>query len=213
MTPVMDFYFGHLSGNSARSAFALAETGASYTAHRLDIHARENRENAYLSVNPMGKIPSLVDGALTLWESNAINWYLAEKFPEARLLPRSIEGRARVQRWLFFQTAHVTPVCIPLFRAINQRVKEFWRPVPDEKGAEAARKELLRYLPVLDQGLANRDWFEGEFSLADIAYTPHFALVAEGGYDFSSFPRLAAWLDRVRNRPAWKKAAQLVFGE
>ena len=209
----MDFYYGRCSGNSARSAFALAETGASFTPHLLDTRASENRENAYLAVNPMGKIPAFADGSLTLWESNAINWYLAEKFPDARLLPRSVEGRARVQRWLFFQNGHVTPACISVFRAINQRVKEFWRLPEDPQALAAGQKELRRYFPVLDQGLANRDWFEGEFSLADIAYTPHLALVADGGYDFSPYPRLAAWLERVRNRAAWRKAEQLVFAE
>ena len=88
-----------------------------------------------------------------------------------------------------------------------------WRPAIDERGTEAARKELQRYLPVLDLALANRDWFEGEFSLADIANTPHLALLADGGYDFSPFPRLGTWLERVRQRPAWKKAERLVFGE
>ena len=209
----MDFYYGHLSGNSARCAFALAETGVTYDVHLLDTRAGENRTNAYLALNPMGKIPAFVDGQVTLWESNAINWYLAEKFPDARLLPRSIEARAKVQRWLFFQAAHVSPACIPVFRAINAKVKEFWRPAIDERGTEAARKELQRYLPVLDLALANRDWFEGEFSLADIANTPHLALLADGGYDFSPFPRLGTWLERVRQRPAWKKAERLVFGE
>lgn len=209
----MDLYYGRCSGNSARTAFALAETGASFTPHPLDTRAGENRENAYLALNPMGKIPAFADGSLTLWESNAINWYLAEKFPDARLLPRSIEGRARVQRWLFFQAAHVTPACIPVFRMINQRVKDFWRPAEDQRGFEAGQKELRRYLPVLDQGLANRDWLEGEFSLADIAHAPHLALLADGGYDFSPYPRLAAWLDRVRKRAAWRKAEQLVFGD
>jgi glutathione S-transferase len=208
----MDFFYGRLSGNSARSAFALAETGASYTPHLLDTRAGQNRENAYLALNPMGKIPAFADGSVTLWESNAINWYLAEKFPDARLLPRTVEGRAKVQRWLFFQAAHVTPACIPVFRAINRRVKEFWRPAEDPKSLEAGRKELQRYLPVLDQALANRDWLEGEFSLADVAHTPHLALLAEGGYDFSPYPRLAAWLRRVCERPAWRKAEQLVFG-
>jgi glutathione S-transferase len=207
----MDFYYGRCSGNSSRSAFALAETGASFTPHLVDTRAGENRDNAYLALNPMGKIPAFADGALTLWESNAINWYLAEKFPDAHLLPRTIEGRAKVQRWLFFQTGHVTPACIPVFRAINQQVKEFWRPPDDPQALEAGRKELRRYLPVLDQALANREWLEGDFSLADIAHTPHLALLEDGGYDFSPYPRLATWLERVRKRPGWRKAEQLVF--
>ena len=103
----MDFYYGRLSGNSARCAFALAETGASYDGHLIDTRAGENRANPYLALNPMGKIPAFVDGPLTLWESNAINWYLAETHPQAHLLPATASGRASVQRWLFFQAAHV----------------------------------------------------------------------------------------------------------
>src|SRR5207253_5012395 len=85
----MDFYYGRMSGNSSRAALGLAETRVAYQPHVLDTHRGENRAAAYLAVNPMGKIPALVDGELILWESNAINWYLAEKFPQARLLPQS----------------------------------------------------------------------------------------------------------------------------
>src|SRR6266852_3597486 len=103
-----------MSGNSARAALGLIEAGAAFRAHLLDTRRGDNRSAEYLSVNPMGKIPALVDGTLRLWESNAINWYAAEKFPKARLLPASLEGRASMQRWLFFQTGHVTPACIPV---------------------------------------------------------------------------------------------------
>src|SRR5919206_5170440 len=100
----MDFYFGRMSGNSARAAFGLVEAGASFEPHLLDIARGDNKAAAYLAVNPMGKIPALVDGELRLWESNAINWYVAEKFPSAGLVPASAEARASVLRWLFFQT-------------------------------------------------------------------------------------------------------------
>jgi glutathione S-transferase len=146
-----------------------------------------------------------------LWESNAINWYVAEKHPRSRLLPQSIEDRAKVQRWLFFQSAHVTPACIPIFRATNARVQEFWKTKGDPQPAEGARKELARYLPVLEAALEGSDWLERDFSLADIAYAPHFRLIAEGGFDFAPYPRVRAWLDRLLARPAWHRAEQLVL--
>ena len=83
----MDFYYGRFSGNSSRALFALHEAGASFRGHLLDTQRGENRSPEYLAINPMGKIPSLVDGSLKLWESNAINCYLAERFPKAKLLP------------------------------------------------------------------------------------------------------------------------------
>jgi glutathione S-transferase len=207
----MDLYYGRMSGNSARAVFGLAEAGVPYRAHVIDTKAGENKSPAYLAVNPMGKIPALADGDFKLWESNAINWYAAEKAPQARLLPASPEGRADVQRWLFFQSAHVSPACIPVFRAINPRVLAFWGgSAPAAPAVESARKELARFLPVIEERLRDRQWLAGEFSLADIAYAPHLSLLAEGGFEFS--PRLRAWLDKLLARAAWRKTAEAVFG-
>lgn len=209
----MDLYYGRVSGNSARAAFGLFEAGANFEAHLLDTQTGENRSPEYLSINPMGKIPGLVDGAVKLWESNAINWYAAEKFPRAQLLSSSPERKASVLRWLFFQTGHVSPACITVFRATNERVRAFWKTSGSPEAVEAARKELARYLPVLEGALANQNWLEGDFSIADIAYAPHLLILAEGSFDFSAYPRVRAWLDRLQARPAWRKTAEMIFGQ
>jgi glutathione S-transferase len=151
----MDFYYGRMSGNSARAAFGLIEAGVDFQPHPLDTRAGENRRPEYLAVNPMGKIPALADGPVRLWESNAINWYVAEKFPSARLIPASPADRASVLRWLFFQSAHVTPACVPVFRATHARVQEFWQTKGDPQAADSGRKELARYLPVLEEALGD----------------------------------------------------------
>src|SRR5439155_4720819 len=203
----MDLYYGRMSGNSARAFFGLTEAGAQFRPHVINPKKDENKAPEYLAVNPMGKIPSLTDGDLKLWESNAINWYAAEKFPQARLLPASPEGRADVQRWLFFQSGHVTPACVPVFRATNPRLKGGGE--PPAAAVESARKELARFLPVLEDRLQNREWLAGEFSLADIAYAPHLAPLAEGGFQFT--PRIRGWLDRLLARPAWRKTAEAVL--
>ena len=213
----MDFYFGRLSGNSARSAFALCEAGIPFTPHPVGTPNGENRLPPYLTLNPMGKVPALVDGEVRLWESNAINWYVAEKHPETRLLPPTLAGRASVQRWLMFQAGHVSPASTTIFRQTNPRIRAFWKTDADPQAVEAAYKELGRYLTVLEQALTGRDWLEGELSLADIAYAPHFAAVAEGqdgrgdGLDLSATPNVQAWLQRMWARPAWKKAVEMAF--
>jgi glutathione S-transferase len=207
----VELLYGKMSGNSARAAFGLYEVGAPFETRCVDTPSGENRAASYLAMNPMGKIPAFVDGNVKLWESNAINWYAAEKHPEARLIPTSIEGRASMQRWLLFQTGHISPACVPLFQATHPRIQEFWRSKGDPQAAEKGRKELGRFLPVLEQALVDRDWLEREFSLADIAYASHLWLVGESGFDFSATPRVRAWLDRLLARPAWKKAAELVF--
>ena len=208
---VMDFHFGKNSGNSARSAFALYEAGASCTPHALDVPAGASRAAAYRALNPMGKTPALLDGATALWESNAINWYVAETHPEAQLLPSTPAGRASVQRWLFFQAAHVSPAATAVNRELSARHRNFWKLEPDPRAAEAGRQELSRYLPVLDGALAESGWLEPQFSLADVAYAPHLAFLVEGGFDFSATPRVRAWLERLLARPAWLQARALVF--
>jgi glutathione S-transferase len=207
----MDLFYSRNSGNSSRALFALHESGAGWTPRPIDPRAAENRAPAYLAVNPMGKLPALVDGDLLLWESNAINWYVAERWPQARLLPASPAGRAAVQRWLFFQTGHVSPACYPIFRSLPQ-IKAHWNNASEPAAAEAGRKELARYLPVLEGALAGRDWLEKDFSLADVAYAPHLMLIGQAGFDFAPYPALRAWLARLLARPAWLKTAQLVFG-
>jgi len=208
----MDLYYSPSSGNSSRAVFALCESGAPWQPRRLDARAGETRRPEYLALNPMGKIPTLVDGQTVLWESNAINWYVAETHPGAGLLPAAPAGRAAVQRWMFFQAGHVTPAAMPVYRLINPRVRAFWGGAGDEQAAAAGRVELARYLPVLEAALDGRDWLEGAFSLADIAYAPHLWLLDEGGFDFTPHDHVRGWLDRLLARPGWRQARQLVFG-
>ncbi len=207
----MELFYGSMSGNSARSLFGFHEAGVQFRPRWLDTRKGENRTAEYLAVNPMGKIPALVDGSLRIWESNAINWYAAEKYPAANLLPSTVEGRAAVQRWLFFQSGHVTPASAMIFRTTNRRMQEFWQLKGDAQVADAGRKEMARWLAVLEGALKERDWLEGTFSIADVAYAPHFWLVIEGGFDFRPFPAVNAWLERLLARPAWRKTVELVF--
>jgi glutathione S-transferase len=98
---MVDFYFGKNSGNAARTALALYEIGTPFTPRPLDL--RQPRSPEYLAINPVGKVPTLVDGSTTLWESNAINWYLAEKHPQAALPGAGYIDRApiAIERLIF----------------------------------------------------------------------------------------------------------------
>ncbi|MET0343107.1 MAG: glutathione S-transferase family protein [Polyangiales bacterium] len=206
---MVDFYFGKNSGNAARTALALFELEVPFEPHAIDL--RKPRDPAYLALNPNGKVPTLVDGATTLWESNAINWYLAEKNPGAGLLPATHEGRASVLRWAFFQTAHVSPAATAVHRSLNPAHVRYLKQHTDAQEAENGRKELARSLPVLESALAEADWLLGAYSLADIAFAPHLGFLVQHGFDFPGTPRVRAWLERIRARPAWQKAHALVF--
>lgn len=205
----VDFHFGKNSGNAARSALALYEVAIPFTAHALDL--RKPRSSEYLALNPVGKVPTLIDGATTLWESNAINWYLAEKHQRAGLLPATAEGRAAVLRWAFFQASHVSPAATAVHRSLNPAHVRYLGQHTDVLEAENGRQELARFLPVLETALTNADWLVGDYSLADIAFAPHLGFLVQHGFDFPGTPRVRAWLERIRARPAWQKAHALIF--
>jgi glutathione S-transferase len=207
----MDFYFGRFSGNSARAAFALFEANVPFEPRFIHTTRGDQHAPEYRAINPVGRVPAIVDGTLALWESNAINWYVAEKHPESGLLPQSVEGRARVQKWLFFQTAHVWPACGAIFRAAHAGYLSFWNRTANAAVAEAGRAELARYLPVLEGALAGNDWLEERFSLADITYAAHLWLAQEAGTALSATPRVEAWLARMVARPAWQKTTSMIF--
>jgi glutathione S-transferase len=209
----MDLFYSRMSGNSARTIFALHESGVPWTPRPLDPRAGETRTPEYLAVNPMGKVPVLKDGAFVLWESNAINWYVAETHPQAGLLPGSPQGRAAVQRWMLFQTGHVSPACVAIFLSRHPKAQAFWKTKGNPAEAERGERELARFLPVVDAGLADKEWLEGTFSLADVAYASHLWFVVETGFSLAPYPRIEAWLERLLARPAWKKTVEAVFAD
>ena len=204
----MDLYFVKVSGNSLRALFGLEEVGAPYTPHLLDLTSGENTRPDYLAINPMGKVPTLVDGDLTLWESNAILFYLAEKFPERRLFPSDTRARADVLRWIFFNTAHFSPGAAKIFFPKVQHLL-FGRPL-DPRSIEDGEKELARFAPVLDAHLAGREWISGEFSIADISYGPTLSnLKRFRDQAFAPWRNIEAYASRLLSRPAWGRASEL----
>lgn len=207
----MELYFSKNSGNSARVLFALLESRLEWKPRLLDMKAGDTRSSAYLKLNPMGKVPALLADDFVLWESNAINWYIAQKQPDAELLPISPEAQAAVMRWQYFQAAHVSPACMPIYRANNPRIVKAMGAAGDPQAAAAATTELARYLTVLESQLKERTWLEQHYSLADIAFAPHFWMIQEGGFEFDTFPAVRDWLERLFKRPAWLRTVETIF--
>ena len=187
----MDLYHSPICGHSLRVRFAIAELGLDVTEHSLDLPRGEHKAPAYLAVNPLGKVPALVDGALVLWESSAIALYLAERVPERGLVPTTPEERAQLHKWLFFLA--------------NEVGKSAFEYAFVAAAKEAAAAQLAIAMAVLEQALGGRDHLLGDFSLADVAYAPPLALLARNGYPLP--PRVAAWAARVHARPAWQRVS------
>jgi glutathione S-transferase len=178
-----------------------------------------NRTPEYLALNPNGRLPTLEDGGFVLWESMAINLYLAKKYGPGgageALAPRDLEEEALATQWSFWV---VTELEKPLLRVTLARMKlpedspegrYFRERVPrDPDGEAAAERELERPMKVLDGVLADRQYLVGErFTVADLDVASVLAWARPARLDLTRWPNVAGWLARCLGRPAFRAAA------
>ena len=132
---------------------ALAEIGIEYELIRIE-REQAQTDPAYLALNPLGLVPTLVEGELVLTESAAILLHLADRYPEARLAP---EDRTQFYRWLVFLTNTVQTTMLRFF-------------YPERYGGagvgELAAAEAARHFALLDRALEDRDWLAGDHRTA-----------------------------------------------
>jgi GST-like protein len=194
--------------NGVKVSIALEELGLPYEAHRIDIGENENLTPEFLTLNPNGKIPAIIDPngpggvPLGLFESGAILLYLAEK--TGRLIPADARRRYETIQWVFFQMAHVGP----MFGQVGYFYKFAGKDMEDKRPLERYRDESQRLLGVLERRLAGREWImDDEYTIADIAalgwvrnligYYGARDLVA-----FDDLNHVPAWLAHGLDRPA-----------
>jgi glutathione S-transferase len=147
--------------------------------HTVSFKNQEQRQPEFLQINPMGKVPALVDGEHYLWESNAILTYLACRFPDCSALPTDTWGRADADRWLHWQSAHLTPLMGGLKTGVEDPA------------------ELEPLLKVLENQLAPREFILGELSLCDFAIAPYLLTKLASKLDYTGYPQLADWRMRM----------------
>jgi GSH-dependent disulfide-bond oxidoreductase len=194
------------SPNPQKVTFALLELGLECEKIPVDLAKGEHRQPAFLAVNPAGRVPVFVDDDVTLTESQAILAYLGEK--TGRLWPASAAGRAQALQWLFFLSQHVMPAAGEVALRIRSRVTG----VPaDETVIAHGEQALPPALDILDARLLTNQWLLGEFSLVDCAYCPILNVIDKAGFSLAGFPKVQAYLDACRARPAWKETPKLPF--
>ena len=193
------------SPNPQKVTFALKELGLDCELVPVDLAKGEQREPAFRAVNPFGRVPVLVDGDLTLTESQAILAYLGEK--TGRLWPTSAGGRADALQWLFFLAQHVMPAAGEV--ALRIRAKVLGIPV-DEATVARGEQALPAAIGILEGRLAANRWLLGaDFSLVDCAYCPVLNVIEKAGFSLGDYPNVSAYLEACRARPAWKETPKL----
>ena len=201
--------------NGVKVSIMLEETGLAYEPHLVDITDNQSHTPEYLSLNPNGKIPAIIDPdgpggrPLALFESGAILIYLADK--TGLFLPQDPALRYEAIQWVFFQNAGIGP----MFGQVGYFNKFAGKAIEDKRPLQRYADEAKRLLAVLEKRLEGRDWIMGtDYSIADIStlgWVRNLITFYEARdlVEFDALRNVPAWLDRGLSRPAVKRGLDI----
>jgi GST-like protein len=201
---VIDLYFW-TTPNGYKPLIFLEEAGLEYRLVPVNISAGDQFKPEFLAISPNNRMPAMVDPApvdggepLSLFESGAILWYLAEK--SGRFVPADLRGRKTTLEWLMWQMGGLGPM-------LGQN-HHFAHYAPEKLPYAIERyvKETQRLYGVLERRLEGRDFIAGDYSVADMAAYPWCLLWQRQGIALAEFPNIERWLARIEARPAVQRA-------
>jgi glutathione S-transferase len=195
------------SPNCRRVQAVVNHLGLGVDLEYYDFFVGDLRGPSYLALNPNGMVPVLTDGAFTLWESNAIMQHLADKAGSDALFPRDPQRRAEVVRWQCWELAHFNRA----FGVLSWETvakPNFNLGTTNQVLVEVARQDLSRFAAVLDRHLAGSRHVAGD----DITIADYSMIIGETfkdmiPFDWSPFPNLNAYFDRMRAVEHWSRTA------
>jgi GST-like protein len=201
--------------NGVKVSIALEELGLPYEPHAIDIGKNESWTPEFLSLNPNGKIPAIIDPdgpggrPIGLFESGAILIYLAEK--TGKLIPADPIRRYATIQWVMFQMASVGP----MFGQLGYFHKFAGKDIADKRPLERYRAESKRLLGVMETHLDGRQWMvDDDYTIADIAllgWVRNLVGFYDAGelVDYASLVHVPAWLGRALARPAVRRGLDI----
>lgn len=189
---------------SVRILWLLEELGTPYELVTLNFTPEELKSATYLKVNPVGKLPAIQDGELTMFESGAILEYILERYGKGHLAPPpGTPLRGTFLQWVHFAEATALP---PVSDIVRHTLT-----LPEEQRIPAVALEAsgraASVLKALEQVLAGKTYLLGDrFSAADIMMGYSLALMKWFGILGEGYPNLTGYMDRLEQRPAFQKA-------
>jgi len=195
MTPSLHLYRNAVSGHCHRVELFLSLIGLPFERIDVDLAQQQHKSPEFLALNPLGQIPVLRDGELTLADSNAILVYLEARYAPGQWLPRDPVGAAQVQRWLSLAAGPLA------FGPASARVVQLFKLPTDPKDAIARAEGLFR---LMEAELTRTPFLVGErATLADVAHYAYVARAPEGLVSLQPYPAIRAWLARIEALPGF----------
>lgn len=191
--------------NGWKASVTLEELELPYEVHNIDLGKQQQKEPAFLKINPNGRIPAIVDrdeDNLAIFESGAIMIYLAEK--TGRLMPTDLRGRSQTIQWLMFQMGGVGPMM--------GQANVFFRYWPEkyQPAIDRYQNEGRRLFTVLDGRLGESEWLAGnEFTIADIANWCWVRTYFWSGISIDGLENLKRWMDVIDARPGCQRGIKV----
>lgn len=193
--------YGPARSSAGRCLWCAEEAQVPYENKPVNLMGKEHKSETFLKINPNGKVPAMVDGDVTLFESMAINFYIAEKY-KPELLGLSIKDKALTYQWSFWASSELQD---PIIQVFIQKVF-----MPPEKKSEAVINDNMEKLPklfeILNQSLFGKKYLNGNaFTLADLHVASVASISEHIGFDLKPYAHVGEWLRAISDRPAFQK--------
>lgn len=204
---MIDLYYW-TTPNGHKITIFLEEARLPYKIHPVNIGKGEQFKPEYLKFSPNNKIPAIIDtepsdeqGPLSIFESGAILWYLAEKTEQ--FVPQTLRGKVEVSEWLFWQVSGLGPMA-----GQNHHFNSY-APEKIPYAQQRYIKETNRLYGVLNKQLTGKEWVASKYSIADMAIYPWIVPWEKQGQNLDDFPNLMRWFEKMAKRPAVQKAYEI----
>jgi len=196
--------YGIPTQNTLKAAYVLDAVGADYEFQKVDLSKGEQKTEAFLKVNPIGKVPALKHNDFTLFESGALCRYIAN-VENSPLYPTDKQKRAQVDQWLDFFTCHLGRWLSALF--YEQVIKKAsGRGEPDKARCEEALGFVNQQILPVEKHLSQSPYFVGDqLTIADLVAFAYIEQSAALNYDLSPYPHTKKWLEKVGSLDSVKK--------
>lgn len=201
----MDIYADPITVNCRKVVAGLKHMGINYTLRHIDYFQGKQKSPEYLEINPNASLPAMVDNGFTLWESNAILQYAADKHGKTDAYPTDLKTRSDINRWALWESSSWFPSCYVYL--VENCVKPLLGASTDSAALEAEEPRFRRLAGILESRLSQSEWLCGSNpTIADIIVAAPMHMHSLQKLPLGDYPKLTRWMtQKVEKLPAWNE--------